>query len=330
MNYKELSNIFKKISKWDSKKIKVLSIKTRPFNTIEIFSNIINKTICKNKNILYIFCSGEKKYAYEKIKELNNFVDGIIESEILKNKFKYIFLEEINEINEFYDLVIFDDITLFSKVSNEYIREAIEEIYWNCNKIIVYASEYIFPIGERLEINYMIEKSPMIEPRLMNTRIKLQDDIPLSLFEYFKWFKDNKRIVLIVVPSEEKLNKVYNHYYSTLKSVGIRVVRYNKNQNFKFISDIIEECSSTLFIITNNCGQYIRNIPNVNVIMLFADDVYYSCKKILYICGAINVSEDMQCEAIMVSKEVSEEMDKAKVITRSFNKSLWEKQYLKY
>ena len=37
MNYKELSNVFKKISKWDSKKTKVLSIKTRPFNTIAVF-----------------------------------------------------------------------------------------------------------------------------------------------------------------------------------------------------------------------------------------------------------------------------------------------------
>ena len=31
MNYKELSNTFKKINKWYGKKTKVLSIKTRPF-----------------------------------------------------------------------------------------------------------------------------------------------------------------------------------------------------------------------------------------------------------------------------------------------------------
>ena len=33
----------------------------------------------------------------------------------------------LSEVTEFYDLVIFDDISLFSKVSNEYIREAVEE-----------------------------------------------------------------------------------------------------------------------------------------------------------------------------------------------------------
>ena len=45
MNYKELNNTFKKLSKWYGKKIKVLNLKTRPFNSIEIFSNIINKVL---------------------------------------------------------------------------------------------------------------------------------------------------------------------------------------------------------------------------------------------------------------------------------------------
>ena len=60
MNYKELSNTFKKINKWYGKKTKVLSIKTRPFNTVEIFSNIINKVVGRESNILYVFCSKKK------------------------------------------------------------------------------------------------------------------------------------------------------------------------------------------------------------------------------------------------------------------------------
>ena len=194
----------------------------------------------------------------------------------------------------------------------------------------MYASEYIFPIGEKFEINYMPSQEPMIEPRLMNTRIKLEQDIPLSLFEYFRWFKENKRIVLIVVPSEDKLNKVYNHYYNILKELNIRVVRYSKNQDFSFIKERIDGYSDALFIVTNNCGQYIKNIPDVNIIMLFADDMFYSYKKILYMCAAINVKSNIHSEAIMVSREVSEEMDKAKNMSRSFNKNLWERQYLKY
>ena len=57
MNYKELSNVFKKISKWDSKKTKVLSIKTRPFNKIAVFSNI---QYVRTK-IYFIYFAIEKK-----------------------------------------------------------------------------------------------------------------------------------------------------------------------------------------------------------------------------------------------------------------------------
>ena len=329
MNYKELSNTFKKINKWYGKKTKVLSIKTRPFNTVEIFSNIINKVVGRESNILYVFCSKKEKYAYEKQNELYEYINETIEKEKIESKIKFIFIDEINKIDNLYDLVIFDDISLFSKSSNKYIREAIEDIYWNCNKIIVYASEYIFPIGEKFEINYMPSQEPMIEPRLMNTRIKLEQDIPLSLFEYFRWFKENKRIVLIVVPSEEKLNKVYNHYYEVLRKLDIRVVRYNKNQNFSFVKEIMDGYSDSLFIITNNCGQYMNNIPNVNIIVLFADDIYYSYKKIVYMCGSINSISEIQSELILVSKEISEDIDNAKNITREFNKVLWEKQYLR-
>lgn len=327
MNYKELSNTFKKINKWYEKSIKVLSIKTRPFNTIEVFSNIINKCLCENKNILYVFCSEEEKYIKRKINELYEFLDETISYKQLSEKLNCINISQIANINKAYDLVIFDDVTLFSKVSNEYVRESIEEIYWKSNKIIIYSSEHIFPIGEKIEISYVISKSPIIEPRLMNTRIRLEENIPLSLFEYFKWFRENKRVVLIVVPSEEKLNKVYNHYYEVLRELNIRVVRYNKNQDFAFIEDIINGYSESLFIITNNYGQYMNLIPNINIILLFADDLYYSYKKIVYICGAINNTSEIQSELIMVSKEVSAEMDQAKSITREFNRRLWEKQY---
>ena len=75
-------------------------------------------------------------------------------------------------------------------------------------------------------------------------------------------------------------------------------------------------------------GEYIKNIDDVNVILLFADDIYYSYKKIIYTCGAIESKSDLPSEVIMVSKEVSEEMDKARSITRMFNRKLWEKNYL--
>lgn len=325
MNYKELSNAFKKINKWYSKRTKVLTLKTRPFNTIDIFSNIINKIVQENGKVLYVFCSEEKEFVKEKINYINNLIDRDTNIKRIENNLNFITISDIKNVNENYDLVIVDDITLFSKISNEYIRESIETIYWKTNKIIIYSSEYIFPIGEKLDLPYIISQEPMIEPRLMSTRIRLEENIPLSLFEYFKWFKKNKRIVLIVVPSLEKLNKVYNHYYQVLRELDIRVIRYTKNQNFDFLKEIMNGYSDSLFIVTNNYGQYINNIENVNIILLFADDIYYSYKKIVYMCASINKTKEIQSEFIMVSKDTSEDMDNAKSITREFNRRLWEK-----
>lgn len=329
MNYKELRNAFKRINKWYAKRTKVLTLKTRPFNTMEIFSNIINKALYENSNILYVFCSEENECIEEKVNCIYEFVDEAISSKQLDSNLHCIGINEIGSISETYDLVIVDDITLFSKISNEYIRESIENIYWKSNKIIIYSSEYIFPIGEKIDLPYILSEEPMVEPRLMSTRIRLEENIPLSLFEYFKWFKENKRIVLVVVPSEEKLNKVYNHYYQVLRELDIRVVRYTKNQDFSFIKEIIDGYSDSLFIVTNNCGQYMNNIVNVNIIILFADDIYYSYKRIVYMCASINSTREIQSELIMVSKEISQDMDNAKSITREFNRKLWEKQYLK-
>ena len=50
-----------------------------------------------------------------------------------------------------------------------------------------------------------------------------------------------------------------------LKELNIRVVRYSKNQDFSFIKEIIDGYSDALFIVTNNCGQYIKNIPDVKI-----------------------------------------------------------------
>ena len=136
------------------KKTKVLNLKTRPFNSIEIFSNIINKVLHENKNILYVFCSEEKEYIKVRINGIYEFLYKTISSKQLENNIHFVTLGDIEDIDESYDLVIVDDISLFSKISSEYIRESIENIYWKSSKIIIYSSEYIFPIGEKIECGW--------------------------------------------------------------------------------------------------------------------------------------------------------------------------------
>ena len=57
----------------------------------------------------------------------------------------------------------------------------------------------MFPIGENMDLVYLLNPMPMIEPRFLNTRIKLEDDIPLAVYEYVKWFSYNNKNVIYIL-----------------------------------------------------------------------------------------------------------------------------------
>lgn len=329
MNYRELNNAFKVINNWYTKKTKVLNIKTRPYNTSYVFSNIINRVLSDGGKILYVWCNTEiQNYYIYKEKFYSTLFEGKTNCEFNKN-IDFIIIDEVAKVEEDYDLVIIDDISKFSKVAVEDIRDAVEAIYWRSMKIIVYTCEILFPIGEKFELVYLPDTNLMVEPRIINTRIRLDQDIPLTLYEYFKWFKETKKKVVIVIPSEEKLNKIFNYYYRTLKDDQIRVVRYVRGQSFHYIKEITDGYSSSIFILTNYIGEYVKEIDYLNVVVLFADDLMYSYKKFLYLSGALTLKDNVMSEVIFVSKEVSSHMDLAKNMIREFNKILWEKKLIR-
>lgn len=330
MNYKELNNAFRAINSWYSKKTKVLNIKTRPYNTSFVFSNIINKVLSDGGNVLYIWCNTENNNFYIDKQKFYNTMFQENDNNNFSGNIEFGTIDEIRKIKNEYDLVIIDDITRFSKATVEIIRDAVEEIYWRAMKIIIYTCEIVFPIGQKLDLVYLADTISMIEPRIINTRIRLEEDIPLTLYDYLKWFKETKKRVIIVVPSEEKLNKVYNHYYHALKIERIRVVRFVRGQNFQFIKEIIDGYSDCLFIITNYIGEYVNCIEDLNIVVLFADDIFYSYKKFLYLAGALNIKNDILPEVLFVSKDVSDDMDMAKFMIRGFNKMLWEKKLIRH
>lgn len=330
MNYKELTNAFKVINNWYSKKTKVLNIKTRPYNTSYVFSNVISKVLNDDGRVLYIWCSTEINDFYIlKQKFYSIMFQGDRKYEFNKN-IEFVRVDEVEKIKDEYDLVIIDDITKFSSATVENIRDVVDKIYWKASKIIIYTCEIVLPIGEKFELVYLSDTTSMIEPRILNTRIRLDEDIPLTLYEYFKWFKETKKRVVIVVPSEEKLNKIFNFYYHTLKKEEIRVIRYVKGQSFQYVQEILDGFSDSLFILTNYIGSYIKEIEDLNVIVLFADDIYYSYKKLLYLSGTLNIKKTVLSEIIFVSREVSNDMDIAKFMIREFNKMLWEKKLVRH
>ena len=327
MNYKELSYAFKNIMCWYKKKTKVLNIKSRPYNTGFIFFDLISRLINDNKKVLYVFSVDSheingKSHSELYMKSIQKITPGNIEQGIT-----FISIDEIEDVGDEYSLIIFDDITMFSKSTIKDMRDAVETVYWKVNKIIIYSCERVFPIGEKMDLVYLLNPMPMIEPRFLNTRIKLEDNIPLAVYEYVKWFSYNNKNVIIMVPDKEKLNKVYYTYKNNLKDNNTRVIKYEKGEAFNNIEDIIK--SESVFIVTNSMGDYINKIEDVNILVLFSDDESYTYKRIVYLCGCIDVKSDTLPEVILVSRDTSMDMDKSREVIREFNKKLWEKKLLR-
>ena len=263
-----------------------------------------------------------KNHSQLYMKSIQKIMPGNIEEGIT-----FISIDEIEDIGDEYSLIIFDDITMFSKSTIKDMRDAVEKVYWKVNKIIIYSCERVFPIGEKMDLVYLLNPVPMIEPRFLNTRIKLEDNIPLAVYEYVKWFSYNNKNVIIMVPDKEKLNKVYYTYKDNLKENNTRVIKYEKGDDFNNIEDIIK--SEPVFIVTNSMGDYINRIEDVNILVLFGDDASYSYKRIVYLCGCIDVKSDILPEVLLVSRDTSMDMDKSREIIREFNKRLWEKKLLR-
>lgn len=332
INLKEFNNCTSKINKWYNKQSKILSIITNPYNTTLIFTNIIKLLLKENKKILYVW-NGEEynRELLESLKEYNvNFKYSYIEEKESNENLVFINFKNINNIKECYDLCIIDDISRYSIFSKEELREYIEQLYVYSKRIISYSIEKIVNMGTDIEVSDLIRKKVFVEPRIITTRVKLDEDMPYTLYDYLMWFKGNNKKVVIYVPSEEKINKIYNYYTNDLKIKDIKIIKFSKKDSIKQIEYVYKLKNKSTFIITNRVGEYTIDKENVNIVVLFADESFYNYKKIIYFCADVGKNINNLGEVLLVAKDISVDMDLSKDITRRYNKNIWEKGLLNY
>ncbi len=332
INLKEFNNCTSKISKWYNKQSKILSIITNPYNTTLIFINIIKLLLKENKRILYVW-NGEdyNREILELLKKDNLSIKySYIEEKESDENLIFINFKNIKNIRGCYDLCIIDDISKYSIFSKEELREYIEHLYIYSKRIISYSIEKLVNMGMDIEISDLIRKKVFVEPRIITTRVKLDEDMPYTLYDYLMWFKGNNKKVIIYVPSEDKINKVYDYYTNELKIKDIKIIKFFKKDSIKEIEHIYKLKNKSTFIITNNIREYTIDKENVDIVVLFADDNFYNYKKIIYFCADVGKNINNLGEVLLVGKDISIDMDLSKDITRRYNKNIWEKGLLNY
>lgn len=323
----DLKYAVQKIDYWYKKHIKFLTIITVPFNTSCIFADIIDKLSRSGERVLYVW--GKDMENRELINSLREFNSQISYSYFKKSDSNtsliFVNYKNLDNVHEEYDLVIYDDITYFSNLSNSRLLEYVKEYGHIGKRSIVYSIEKLPIIGEKFELSAYNYEQPFVEPRVMPTRIDLNTDIPYTLYDYLKWFKESSHKVAILVPDNEKVKSVYEYFDNKLKLSNVKVIKALEKNSIKKIERVLKYKDKSIFIITNQVEELLESCYIDDVVILFSDNIVFNYKRLLYICGAMRNMNYSVPEVLLVSNSVSEEMDKAKDIARQFNKIVWEK-----
>ena len=329
--YEEVDYAVKRISQWYRKNTKTLSILTCPFNSTYILGDIILEVLRNKKNVLYVWGqNGEDKTIIERLKKhKKNITYTNMENSEISSDITFVNYRDVESISGKYELTIFDDISVFSILSKEALRKKYESIIKVSNRVILYIMEPITPLGDKLEVAQMYGTNPFVEPRFIATRIDLNKDIPYILYDYLKWFRDKKKNIIIYVPNKEKLDLVYDYYANKLRMEGVKIIAISRRDDKKNIKSVLKIKDKAIFIITDFMEESLKDFKIDDAIILFADSDRYNYKKFLYLCGEIGKVNANLPEVLLVSRDISEDMDMAKVMARDFNKKIWEKRLMK-
>lgn len=329
----QIQKSIKEIKNWCWGKNKYLNIISVPYNSSGFFSEIILDYVNNNKKVMYITDENEEKVEiilnikrYSEFKEYyfyrkNDYLDKLLTVCSMDNS-RY--------IQDDFDLVIYNDINGFPKYDNENIINIINKLVRRNTKVICYSIDPIFVEGENILFPVDDDKIPICEPRVITTRIDLEKELPFVIYDYINWFIASDRKVIMYTPDGAKVTQIYNYLFDFRKKFNVNLNYFIQDKvqcSPKMISRFVEQKSGIL--ITDCYERLCLCMEDVDVIVFFADDKKFTYKQLVYFCNNTKRGDKIKGgEVLFLANENTADMDKAKEITRGFNKEAWEKGLL--
>lgn len=325
---KELSYLKKKIRNYLDNEEKILTVLGKPLQSNKVLYDVVKDIICnRHGRVLYIW--GNSNIDKELISYINkkDKYYAYTREDILDKKLVFMDYRYMYNINKNYDLIIIDDITSYSNLSKENFQSVYEKLKKYSKKILIYSSINHSECENTINMLHVEEKKMVTEPRVITTRIDLRSDIPYFLYEYILWFKNNNKNVVTYVPYFDDISIVYDYYKDRIDLSSVKLL---KSTGEKLNNNVFNFKDKSIFLITNKIGEVLET-PNIDgIIVLSADNKIIDYKKILFMCSKVCRKDNEFSEVILVCHEETENIEKAREVTRSFNKKIWEEGYLSY
>ncbi|WP_461615377.1 hypothetical protein [Clostridium sp. Marseille-QA1073] len=300
------------------------------YNTATIFLATIFYYLNNNKSIVYITNEAKDRI------EILNYID----------KEKYVYLKDSSQevkdkmiicnynralyLDNRYDLIIFDDLGYMPLQDKKSIERILTRLCSDTGIAISYSIESVFLKDNSIYFPMNKNKTPLIEPRVITTRININEDLPLAAYEYLIWAISLNRRTIIYVPDKVKVLNIYSYMDKLKRKLTENIYYHIKDKKDKtYVKKFL--FSNNSILITDDYDEFHEDLNNINVMVFFADDKIYDYKTLVYITSKVERAESLERgEVIFLCKEETQDIHKAKFIMRELNRKAWEEGFLKF
>ncbi|EDK35659.1 hypothetical protein [Clostridium kluyveri] len=326
--------ISEEILKWSFTKESFLSVISVPYNSTKSFIQIIQHYVTENKNVIYI--TNEELGNINIIKNIEKH-ERIVDYAYVENsenfiecKLKICNFENAIRLKEKFKLIIYDDINSFSKYNKYEIFDLIDKLSCKDSKVIICSIQNIFKHSR--EIFMPVRKGiQIVEPRVISTRLDMNEDIPFVVYEYLRWSMDIGKKTIIYVPDEQKLQNVYLYVYKYCKNFSKNIITFfDGKSNEMLIKEFLHGVNDIL--ITNSFHRNICSVKKCDIMVYFADNPQFDYKRFVYLCRGRDTGRgenSLKEEVILLANLESIHIEETKNITRNFNRKAWKMGLLK-
>lgn len=279
-----------------------------PYQKLNFIESLISDCLINNEKVLYVGKS-RKVCKNEQLNSMN---------------FDFVNFNNIFNIKKNFDLIIYDDVSLYSNKSSIECNEDLMYLKRLSKKIVICSVDKVFNNIKHIEILNNQRKTHFLEPRLITTRVNLETSMPYTLYDYIEWFIREKRILVVYVPNKFNLNRIYEYYTEDLNLENkVKIVKEDKKNSFLNIVSESRFKKEGIIFITDSLHEYFDSIPECDMVIYSFEKDIVDYKKIIFACGALCKDKCTGREVILLSNEEGDNIETARRLARGFNKTLW-------
>lgn len=279
-----------------------------PYQKLNFIESLISDCLINNEKVLYVGKS-RKVCKSEQLNSMN---------------FNFVNFNNLFNIKKNFNLIIYDDVSLYSNKSSIECNEDLMYLKRLSKKIVICSVDKVFNNIKHIEILNNQRKEHFLEPRLITTRVNLETSMPYTLYDYIEWFIREKRILVVYVPNKFNLNKIYEYYTEDLNLENkVKIVKEDKKNSFLKIVNESRFKKEGVIFITDSLHEYFDSIPECDMVIYSFEKDIVDYKKIIFACGALCKDKCTGREVILLSNEEGDNIETARRLARGFNKTLW-------